>query len=308
MSQTGGDHLKIHLWEQFQTRNTATVVSETAAISLVMIFSLVGNILVCLAVYRNPTLRRPSNYYIISLALSDIFQALCTMSFSIGLTATSDWPFGSFTCYFAAIVAFSLQQISVDTMALMAINRYYKIVKPSKYQTTFKKKIIIVTASLVWIVAILISLLICLAFGFDIKPNPGFVTCVIEFPIYAFSFMSIVMFLPYSIILFCYWKIYKLVKMHNANVSWQSSNVEDVNISKTLFTTVIAFVGLLMPSHVVFGASLFSGFYYFPRQLMFFVTLLNFMSSCVNPFIYGYMNRAFKNEFKKCLRPRRTTP
>ena len=297
-----------HLWEQFKTRSTATVVSETTSISFVMILSLVGNILVCFAVCRNPTLRRPSNYYIISLALSDILQALCTMPLSIGLAATSDWPFGTPACYFAAIVKLSLAQISIYNMALMALNRYYKIVKPAKYQTTFTKKFIIVTASLAWIGPIFNSLLASLVVGFDVKPNPGFVLCLIEFPKSVFPVVFIVMNFPYSIILFCYWKIYRVVKMHNANVSWQSSNVEDVNISKTLFVTIVAFAGLFLPSHVVFGASVLLGFYYFPHQLSFLVTLLVFVSSCVNPFIYGYMNRAFKNEFKKFLRPRRTTP
>ena len=272
-----------------------------------MFLALFGNILVCFAVYRNPTLRRPSNYYIISLALSDILQALY-MPLSIGLAVTGHWPFGSAACYFAAITKLSLAQISVYTMALMALNRYYKILKPSKYQTTFNKKFIIVTASLVWILPIFITLLTCLVFGFDAKPNPGFVLCVIEFPNFVFPIVSIALYLPYSIILFCYWKIYKVVKMHNANVSWQSSNVEDVNISKTLFATVVAFAGLLIPGHVVFGTSILLGFYYFPHRLMFLVTLLVFVSSCVNPFIYGYMNRAFKNEFKKCLRPRGINP
>ncbi|XP_078381008.1 histamine H2 receptor-like [Oculina patagonica] len=308
MSENGRHRLALQMWEQFQTRNTATVVSETAALSLVMFLSLVGNIMVCFAVYRNPTLRRPSNYYIISLALSDILQALCMMPLSIGLAATSEWPFGTSACYFVAILGFCLAQISVYNMALMALNRYYKIVKPFRYQTTFKKKFIIVTASLAWIVAIFISLLMSFAFGFNANPHPGFLICIIEFPDFVFPVVGIVAFLPYPIILFCYWKIYRFVKMHNANVSWQSSNVEDVNITKTLFVTVVAFAGLLLPAHVVYGTSILLGFYYFPHQLMFLVTLLVFVSSCVNPFIYGYMNRSFKNEFKKCLRPRRTNP
>ena len=252
------------------------------------------------------TIRCPSNYYIISLALSDILQALCTMPLSIGLLATSRWPFGTSACYFMAISKLSLAEISIYTMVLMALNRYYKIVKPVKYQTTFKKMFMIITASVVWVTCIFSSLL--LAFGFGAKPIPGFAICVIQFPPFYFSIYSIIMYTPYFIILFCYWKIYRVVKMHNANVSWQNSNVEDVSISKTLFVTVIAFAGLLSPAHVIFGASVLLGYHYFPRQLALLVILLVFVSSCVNPFIYGFMNRAFKNEFKKCLRPRRTSP
>ena len=91
--------------------------------------------------------------------------------------------------------------------------------------------------------------------------------------------------------------------MHNANISWQSANVEHVKITKTLFVTVIGFASLWVPIHAINATSLFAPD--LPRQLKYFVTFLVFTSSCVNPFIYGFMNRAFKNEFKKCLIPRK---
>lgn len=121
------------LWQKLDQRQTATVVLETTIFSLVMFFSLFGNLLVCFAVYRNPTLRRPSNYYLISLALSDILQALFTMPLSIGMLATSGWRYGIPACYFMAISMLSLASTSIFTMALLAVNRYYKIVKPAKY-------------------------------------------------------------------------------------------------------------------------------------------------------------------------------
>ena len=287
-----------------EERNTATVVFETAIFSLVMALSLFGNLLVCYAVYRNPRLRCPSNYYIISLAFSDIFQALCTMPLSIGMLATSNWPFGTFACYFLTFCKYSLAKISVYTMVLMALNRYYKIVKPAKYQTTFKKRFIIITASLVWVIVILYSFLTVFVLGYDPEPNHRFAICSVTFHQYALTVFSVIMYLPYVVIIFCYWKIYKVVKMHNANVSWQSSNVEDVKISKTLFVTVIGFVGLWMPANCIYFVSLLKPL--LPRELTLFGTFLLFSSSCANPFIYGFMNRSFKNEFMKFLKLKRT--
>ncbi|KAL9964007.1 hypothetical protein ACROYT_G027574, partial [Oculina patagonica] len=167
-------------------RNTATIVFETAIFCLVLFLSLVGNLLVCYAVYRNPRLRCSSNYYIISLAFSDIFQALCTMPLSIMMLATGVWPFGTSAsgtsaCYFMAISKYALAKISVYTMVLMALNRYYKIVKPAKYQTTFKKRFITITASLVWALGLLYTLLVAFFLGSDAKPNPDFALCVIQY-------------------------------------------------------------------------------------------------------------------------------
>lgn len=287
-------------------RNTATMVSETAIFSLVMILSLAGNLLVCFAVYRNPRLRSPSNYYIISLALSDILQALCTMPLSVVFLATGRWPFGISLCYFSAIAKYSLAKISIYTMVLMAVNRYYKIVKPAKYQTTFKKRFIVVTASLVWVIFIIYTLIAAFVLGSDAKENQGFALCLIQYHPSAVPILTVLMYLPYFAIIFCYWKIYRDVKVHNANVSWQSSNVEDVKVSKTLFATVVGFVSLWMPANCIYLSSLILRHVPLPRELALFATLLVFSSSCVNPFIYGFMNRAFKKEFKKYLAIRKT--
>jgi len=98
--------------------------------------------------------------------------------------------------------------------------------------------------------------------------------------------------------MFCYWKIYRAVQVHSANVSWQSSNVEDVKVSKTLFATVVGFVSLWMPANWIYLSSVLSPL---PRELALFATVPMFSRSFVNPFIYGFMNRAFTNEFKKYL-------
>lgn len=290
------------LWQKLDQRQTATVVLETTIFSLVIFFSLFGNLLVCFAVYRNPTLRRPSNYYLISLALSDILQALFTMPLSIGMLPTSGWRYGIPACYFMAISMLSLASTSIFTMALLAVNRYYKIVKPAKYPNTFTKKFILVTGSLAWIAPILNSILTAFVYGFDVSPHPGLAICKVEYKKFYFPILIVFQNTPFFIIVFCYWKIYKVVKMHNANVSWQNSNVVEVNISKTLFTTVILFVSLWVPSNIILLMSyLLVDSFNFPRVISLVGTLLVFTSSCVNPFIYGFMNRAFRNEFKKCL-------
>lgn len=166
--------------------------------------SLFGNLLVCFAVYRNPTLRQPSNYYILSLALSDILQALFTMPLSVGKLATSEWHYGLPSCYFMVISMLSLASTSIFTMALMAMNRYYKIVKPAKYHNLFTKKFIIVTGSIAWILPILNSTLTVLAFGFDVSPHPGLATCKVELKKFYFPVLIIFQNTPFFAIVFCY--------------------------------------------------------------------------------------------------------
>ena len=290
---------------ELQNRHIAAVATETATISLVMILSLLGNLLVCYAVYRNPRLRCPSNYYIISLALTDILQESCSMPLSVAFLATGEWSFGAATCGFVAIAKISLTKASSFNMALMALNRYYKIVKPNKYQTIFKPRCIVISALLAWAIPFTPAFLLVFVLDQKTKPNAGFAMCIVSFYPSFFSVMLALMYAPYFVIGVCYWEIYKHVKMHNANVSWQSSNVADVKISKTLFATVIGFFSFFVPAHTIFTISKFVEYSHFPRYLSLLSTLFIFVTSCINPFIYGYMNRAFKTEFKKCLLPKR---
>ncbi|XP_067045644.1 histamine H2 receptor-like [Acropora muricata] len=288
-----------------EDRHIATVVTETTIFALVMIISFLGNLLVCYAVYRNPRLRNPSNYYIISLALTDILQASCSMPISVAYLATGEWSFGTAACAFIAALKLSLTKISVFNMTLMALNRYYKVVKPNKYQAVFKPRNIVITALLAWIIPITFVILSVFVFDEEAKPNPVYALCVIQFPIVSIAAIFGLTYSPYFIIVFCYWKIYRKVKMHNANVSWQSSNAADVKVSKTLFVTVVSFVSLLLPAHIIFTVHGVLRPIGFPRLVSLLASFLLFMTSCTNPFIYGYMNRAFRNEFKKFLMPKR---
>ena len=287
-------------------RHIATVVTETTIFGLVTIVSFLGNLLVCYAVYRNPRLRNPSNYYIISLALTDILQASCSMPFSVAYLATGKWSFGTSACEFVATLNSSLTETSAFNMALMALNRYYKVVKPNKYRAIFQPRNIVATACLAWIIPMTFVILSVFAFDEKAEANPGYALCSIKVTQSAFFPLILsLMYSSYFIIAVCYWKIYRKVKMHNANLSWQSSNAADVKVSKTLFVTVVSFLILLLPGHIIMSSYKIVGPVNFPRFLPVLAILLFFMTSCTNPFIYGYMNRAFRSEFKKCLMPKR---
>ena len=291
---------KVNPESVLQDRHIATVVTETTIFALVMIISFLGNLLVRYAVYRNPRLRNPSNYYIISLALTDILQASCTMPLSVAYLATGEWSFGTAACQFVAILKLSLTKVSTFNMALMALNRYYKVVKPNKYQAIFKPKNIITTALLAWITPMTFLIFSVFVFNQKVKPNPGFAMCTIQFNPSFYPAVFGLSYAPYFFIVFCYWKVYRKVKMHNTNLSWQSSNVADVKVSKTLFVTVVSFFILLLPAHMIFTSYKIEPCN-FPRFLSVLAVFLIFMTSCTNPFIYGYMNRAFRSEMKKCL-------
>ena len=82
----------------------AVAIAETVVCLLMNMVSLTGNLLVCLAVYKNPRLRTTTNLYIISLAVSDLLSATFVKPFTVGVLITRKWPFGKFYCYIQAFL------------------------------------------------------------------------------------------------------------------------------------------------------------------------------------------------------------
>ena len=62
-------------------RDTALVVAEACISVILNIAALAGNLLVCQVFYRNPSLRTVTNYFVLSLAITDLSMAVLEMSF-----------------------------------------------------------------------------------------------------------------------------------------------------------------------------------------------------------------------------------
>ena len=87
--------------------------------------------------YRNARLRSSTNLYIISLAISDIINAVIVMPFIVGVLITGKWPFGEAVCDFHAFFTLFSVYVSPTTMGLTAF-----IVKPHESSLILDQKYI----------------------------------------------------------------------------------------------------------------------------------------------------------------------
>lgn len=65
---------------------------------IVFVVGLVGNILVCVAVYRNHTMRTVTNYFIVNLAVADFLVILFCLPPTVVWDVTTTWFFGLVMC------------------------------------------------------------------------------------------------------------------------------------------------------------------------------------------------------------------
>lgn len=76
----------------------STWVLVTFFTSLIVV-TIVGNLLVCLSVILVRKLRKPQNYLLVSLAISDLFVAIFVMPFAVSFDVYGGtWPFNNSLC------------------------------------------------------------------------------------------------------------------------------------------------------------------------------------------------------------------
>ena len=70
--------------------DSAAIVASTTFSTFILLLTVVGNSLVCFSVYHFPRLRKPSNYLIVSLAVSDLLVGALSIPFSIAQTVNGE--------------------------------------------------------------------------------------------------------------------------------------------------------------------------------------------------------------------------
>ena len=295
---------------------------EAASLIILNVVSLLGNVLICWTVYRSPSLRTTTNLYIVALAVSDLSSAIFVMPFSSGVLITGDWRFGDFYCNIQGFFEVLNIYVSPCLMALTAFNRYVRIVKTNIYHKVFSVKKCKIWIIAVWCVVIAYILIQVLIGNQAIRFVPGYAVCstthlketqkVVHYSIVVPAFVVA----PIVITSFCYYKIFRSIKLHNKNVlpSLQgdgnsSSQVRisrrEIKISMSLFVVVIVFAFCWIPLWVLALLFRFQLVKSLPRNVALFVSFLVFLSSTVNPFIYAGMNRPFRREIRHLCLPAR---
>lgn len=293
----------------------AAIIVESATCLLMNAVSLIGNLLVCVAVYKNPRLRTTTNLYIFGLAATDLLSASLVMPFTSGVLVTRKWPFGKTYCDIHGFLANFGLFVSTSIMGLTAFNRYVRIVKTNRYNCIFTpRKSRAILASLCVFIAgyIVIPHFVRLQeFGFD----PYYASChiihltevgkIAHYCIVVFFFLI----LPFSVAIFCYVKVFKTIKQHNLDIAptLQSSihkariTAQEIKISKSLFVVVLGFGMCWIPAWILAIIKRFCLIPSLPGEVYLVHTGLVFLSSSTNVFIYAGMNNSFKAEFRRIL-------
>ena len=114
--------------------------------------------------------------------------------------------------------------------------------------------------------------------------------------------------MPLSVITFCYIKVFYTVSRANQVFSQENSpqqlraNVEEAKVAKTLAAVMAGFAFCWLPVCIMDYIDAARGGSTLPRVAYLTYGFLVYLSSTINPFIYGTMNRYFRQEYKAILK------
>ena len=185
------------------------IILSSIVVTVIMLVIVLGNTLVIAAVATDRNLKGVQNWFITSLAVSDLLVGLFIMPLSLANELMGYWIFGDVLCELWLAIDVLLCTASILNLCLISLDRYWSVTRAVSYVKTRTKKRAIVMIAIVW----LMSMIICLPplAGWK-RPQPtkyGYPLCVLsEEPGYvAYSTIGS-FYIPLIVMVLVYFKIY----------------------------------------------------------------------------------------------------
>jgi len=288
----------------------------TAVFSGVLsIVIILGNFAVCLAVYKDPydKLRTPFMYFLVNLSLSDLVVGCITLPTSVAThtmeakgTKKKEHVDLILTTYFISATA------SLLSLAALCVDRYFAVAFPVKYRRNAKFSRCIVVSVLIWLVSLSLP----------------FLYYITGYMIYLMIFAHTGVVTSLVILIFSYFKIYKVLRAQKArfsapavatSVSNQSAEQSDRKqtekaakierrVTRVFIIILCTFAAFYIPVIIMIYILMFCPtcdctFRHVLRDLQFLLALSN---SAVNPFICTLRLQPFRDALMKIFGLRAT--
>jgi len=138
---------------------TEWAVPLTVYYGFLFLVGVPGNLLTCLIICTNTYMITPSNFFLVSLAITDLLSIICVMPMEILLIWRAyPWPFGDPGCKLVTVASELVTHVSIFTMIVFTFERYIAICHPlrSALRSGKRRSVYIIIST--WILGLVPSL------------------------------------------------------------------------------------------------------------------------------------------------------
>ncbi|KAF4532827.1 hypothetical protein B566_EDAN002678 [Ephemera danica] len=291
-------------FEIFYPRS-ATIFASVSAV-LFTIIGVAGNLVTVLALLRCSKLRQhATTAFVVSLCVSDLMFCSINLPLIAARYIYEEWIFGDTMCMLFPFFLYGNVAVSLLSMVAITINRYILIACHSLYDRLYTKRYIFLMILFAWLFSFSMMIPPLVGAWGQLGLDPPTFSCTILrkdgaspkkfFFIFGFLLPCLVIIVSYSCI---YWKA------GNGCVTspqQQLQRREDIRLTRMMLTIFCCFLVCFCPLMVVNVA------HDSIQQPIIHVlaSILAWASSVINPIIYAFSNRQYRQAYRTliCGRP-----
>ncbi|XP_019571773.2 histamine H2 receptor isoform X1 [Rhinolophus sinicus] len=279
-------------------------------LTVLIVVTVAGNVVVCLAVSLSRRLRSLTNCFIVSLAITDLLLGLLVLPFSALYQLSCRWSFGSVFCNIYTSLDVMLCTASILNLFMISLDRYCAVMAPLRYPMLVTPARVAISLVFIWVVSITLSFL-SIHLGWNSRGDSGIVNhtslhCKVQVNlVYGVVDGLVTFYLPLLVMCVTYYHIFKIARYQAKRThlvsSWKAATLREHKATVTLAAVMGAFVICWFPYFTVFVYRGLRGDDSVNRAFEAVVLWLGYANSALNPILYAALNRDFRLAYQQLL-------
>ena len=252
-------------------------------------------------------LRTVTNILLMNLAVADVCFLLICGGFTVAHYALMEWPLGDVPCRIIQYLLYVTCYVTIYTLTGVAIIRYLTVVKDSKSPLVKSSKCAVIICVIIWIVVYIAKIPILVVHGVEQNKNSHRIECIISGRTEAqqlfASFFVFAYALPILVISTLYLLIVRHVRVHKQDRIHVDRTDQTRHVTKAVVLVVLVFAVCWLPLQIHLLVSYYGEIPDSPTYQVLLIVWhgLVFGNSLLNPLIYHFCSRDFRNSFREVI-------